>query len=136
MKSKERKTVRLQNTRVLKSPKDASKTESSQYWDDVASGRYGKDEIGFKEHVQANTDVLCETEISNPSTPQLLMGEAIDHLQGRQLEVYLLTVREGRSLAEAAKLLGIEKSSAQKYRERAIAFLKQYCHAAIAKGRV
>lgn len=71
-----------------------------------------------------------------PSTPQLLMGEAIMHLQGRQKEVYLLTMRDGKSLAEAAEVLGIEKGTAQRYRERAVKFLTVYCRAAVKAGRV
>lgn len=84
----------------------------------------------------ANPDMLPEMEIAAPSTPQLLMGEAVNHLQGRQKEVYLLTMREGKSLAETAEILGIEKGTAQRYKERAIKFIEQYCSAAIKKGRV
>jgi len=84
----------------------------------------------------ANPDMLAETEIAAPSTPQLLMGEAVEHLQGRQREVYLLTMREDKSLAEAAEILGIEKGTAQRYKERAIKFIESYCKQAIAKGRV
>ncbi len=72
----------------------------------------------------------------SPSTPQLLMGEAIQHLQGRQKQVYLLVMREDRSLAETAKVLGIGKSTAQSYLERAVAFIKDYCQMAIEGGRV
>jgi DNA-directed RNA polymerase specialized sigma24 family protein len=92
------------------------------------------------EDARANPDSLREEEAmfadSQPSTPQLLMGEAVEHLQGRQLEVYFLTMREGKSLAEAAEILGIEKGSAQRYKERAIKFILQYCQAAISRGRV
>jgi DNA-directed RNA polymerase specialized sigma24 family protein len=104
------------------------------------SGKFGDRFDVVKEDVRANPDSLEEDEAmyatSQPSTPQLLMGEAVQHLQGRQREVYLLTMREDKSLAEAAEILGIEKGSAQKYRERAIKFIEQYCHAAIQKGRV
>lgn len=71
-----------------------------------------------------------------PSTPQLLMGEAIEHLQGRQKETYFLTMREGKSLSEVAKILGISKSAAQIYKLRAIKFIELYCKEAIARGRV
>ncbi len=88
------------------------------------------------EHTQANPDELVDSTVSAPSTPQLIMGEAIDHLQGRQREVYLLTMREDKSLAEVAEILGIEKGSAQVYKSRAIKFIEKYCAEAIARGRV
>lgn len=127
------KRVKLQKTKVIQSGKDSSHSDSSPYWDSVNSGNRGDD---VREHPQANPDVLPEMEIAAPSTPQLLMGEAIEHLQGRQKEVYFLTMREDKSLAEAAEILGIEKGTAQKYMERAINFIKDYCKAAIVKGRV
>jgi DNA-directed RNA polymerase specialized sigma24 family protein len=122
-----------QKIRVVESGKDSSKGEHSPYWDDVNRRGYGED---AKEHAQANPDVLPEMEIAAPSTPQLLMGEAVEHLQGRQKECYLLTMREGKSFSEAAEILGIGKGRVQQYRERAIKFLTQYCKAAMAKGRV
>jgi DNA-directed RNA polymerase specialized sigma24 family protein len=129
-----KKNTKVQKIKQIDSHKDASKGEHSPYWDHMASR---SNEGGSTlEHPQANPDVLPETEIAAPSTPQLLMGEAVEHLQGRQLEVYFLTMREGKSLAETAEILGIEKGSAQKYKERAIKFISQYCEAAIAKGRV
>ncbi len=83
------------------------------------------------ESAQANPDVLPEG-ISyfgdpKPSRAQLLMGEAIAHLQGQQKAVYTLTMRENYSIAEAAKKLGVGKSTAQGYRERALRFIQQYC---------
>lgn len=87
------------------------------------------------ESVQANPDLLPEND-NSPSTPQLLMGEAIGHLQGRQKETYLLTMREGKSLAEVGEILGISKSAAQVYKVRAIKFVELYCREAIARGRV
>jgi DNA-directed RNA polymerase specialized sigma24 family protein len=127
--------AKSQKTKVLERP-DIYKGERSPYWDDAKARieRGGQDNI--YELAQANPDVLPETEISAPSTPQLLMGEAVTHLQGRQKEVYLLTMREGKSLAEAAEILGIEKGSVQRYKERAVKFLTQYCQAAINKGRI
>lgn len=131
------KKVKLQKTRVIQSRKDSSHTEQSSYWDDVFAHK-GTNENGgtAREHPQANPDVLPETEIAGPSTPQLIMGEAIDHLQGRQREVYMLTMRDNKSLAEAAEILGIEKGSAQKYKERAIKFIESWCRNAMAKGRI
>lgn len=127
------KHVRIQKTRVIQSRKDSSYTEQSAYWDNVAS-RNASGEA--QEHPCANPDVLPETEIAAPSTPQLIFGEAVEHLQGRQREVYILTMREGKSLAEAAEVLKMAKGTAQKYKERAIKFIEKWCEAAIAKGRV
>jgi DNA-directed RNA polymerase specialized sigma24 family protein len=124
-----RKNKFFQKTKEIEVHKDSSHTEQSSYWDGVAN-RNGH------EHPLANPDLLPESESTAPSTPQLLMGEAIDHLQGRQREIYMLTMREDMSLAEAAEALGIEKGSAQKYKERAIKFIAQYCSNAMAKGRV
>jgi DNA-directed RNA polymerase specialized sigma24 family protein len=130
------KYVKIQKTRVIKTSKDASNSEQSQYWDDFNSrGRNTKGDEA-QEHTQANPDSLPETQSAWISTPQLIMGEAIDHLQGRQKEVYMLTMRDNKSLAEAAEILGIEKGSAQKYKERAIRFIQHWCKQAIAKGRV
>ena len=128
-----RKLTKSQKIKEIESHKDASRGEQSPYWDYMAAR--GSEQNSF-ESAQANPDVLAETEIAAPSTPQLLMGEAITHLQGRQREVYLLTMRENKSLAEAAEVLGISKGTAQKFKERAIKFLTQYCEAAIAKGRI
>lgn len=130
------KHVKIQKVRVIHTRKDASHTEQSQYWDDVNARGRGDSGDDMQENPQANPDVLPEVEIVGPSTPQLIMGEAIDHLQGRQREVYMLTMRDNKSWAEAAEILGIEKGSVQKYKERAIKFIEQYCKAAIAKGRV
>lgn len=73
---------------------------------------------------------------SGPSSPQMLMGEAILHLQGRQKETYLLVMREDKSLSEAAEILGIKKGTAQGYLDNAIAFISQYCQQAINQGRI
>jgi len=114
---------------------DHYRGERSPYWDSVRDKEYGESG-GVQEDVRANPDVLTETEIATPSTPPLLMGEAVAHLQGRQKEVYLLTMREGKSLTEVAEILGIAKGSAQVFRDRAIRFLTKYCEEAIRKGRV
>jgi DNA-directed RNA polymerase specialized sigma subunit len=74
------------------------------------------------------------TEFSSISPAQSLMGEAIEHLQGRQKEVYHLTMRDGKSLAAAGKILGISKDTAKDYKERAIKFITAYCRAVIHKG--
>jgi DNA-directed RNA polymerase specialized sigma24 family protein len=110
--------------------------ERSPYQDWLKSNHKSTEYGVDSEPVLANPDSLPEIEIVAPSTPQQLMGEAINHLQGRQRECYLLTMREGKSFFEAAKILNIGKGRVQQYRERAIKFIKQYCRAAIQKGRV
>lgn len=127
------KHTKIQKIKVQQSRKDFSHTEESPYWNSVNKAGADGD---MREHPQANPDVLPDTKIAAPSTPQLLMGEAVEHLQGRQREVYLLTMREDKSLAEAAEILGIEKGTAQRYKERAIKFIESYCKEAIAKGRI
>lgn len=84
-------------------------------------------------------DKLGETvqaQSTAPSCAQFVMGEAIEHLQGRQCEVYLLVMREDKSLAEAGEILGITKATAQVYLGRAIKFIEAYCRQAIKGGRV
>ena len=123
----------FQKIKEIEVKKDSSHTEQSSYWDDVNRRSFG-DHV--YEHPCANPDSLPEVENVSPSSPQLLMGEAIQHLQGRQRECYLLTMREGKSISEAAEVLGLSKRSAQQYRERAIKFISAYCAEAIAGGRV
>jgi len=97
----------------------------------VPKGRLG-DRFDFvTEDVRANPDSLTEDDemyTNNQLTPaQETLGEAIEHLQGRQKQVYLLTMRQGLSIRDAAKRLKISKGTAQVYRTRAIAFLVTYC---------
>lgn len=91
-----------------------------------------------REDVRANPDQREEgTQLwgnSGMTRAQALMGEAINHLQGRQKAVYELTMRDGKSLAEVAEIFGVSKSAVQGYRERAIKFITAYCRAVIAKG--
>lgn len=128
-----RKLTKTQKIKQVESYKDSSRGEHSPYWD-YANAR-GNEEHTF-ECAQANPDVLPETEIAAPSTPQLLMGEAIRRLAGRQKECYLLVMREDKSLAEAAEILGIAKGSAQVYVDRAVKFISAYCKQAIDGGRI
>ena len=126
--------------------KEVSGTRDAyEKWVDSRTTKRQKGRLGDKfdfvtEDVRANPDSLRDDEgmyaNAQPSTPHLLMGEAIQHLQGRQREVYLLTMREGKSLAETAEVLGISKGTAQKFRERAIKFITKWCETQIAKGRV
>lgn len=84
-----------------------------------------------KESPQANPDLLTESQgmyaDSQMSDAQRIMGDAIEHLQGRQRDVYMLTMRQGMSLREAAALLGIAKGTAQVYKDRAIKFITDFC---------
>lgn len=140
IKSKDRHFVSAQGLSEIKGSSGAY-----EKWCAAHPTLHKKDRLGDRfdmvtENVRANPDGLREDEAmytdNQPSTPQLLMGEAIQHLQGRQREVYLLTMREGKSLAEAAEVLSISKGAAQIYRQRAIKFLAAYCRAAIKAGRV
>lgn len=136
----DRHAVRKHRTREVKGPTDPYGKWCDSHPMLRRRGRLGDKFDMVKEDVRANPDSLREEEgeyaSTQPSSPHFLLGEAVEHLQGRQREVYILTMREGKSLAEAAEVLGIEKSSAQKYRERAIKFLTQYCRAAMDKGRI
>lgn len=99
------------------------------------AGAYDRYVTEKGESYQANPDLLPE-QCSGPSTPQLLMGEAIEHLQGRQKEVYIAVMRDDKSMQEAADMLSIGKSSVQTYLDRAIAFITAYCKAAEESGRI
>lgn len=132
-----KKHTKAQKIREIQSHKDSSRGEQSPYWDYVTARNASSLSVPrSQECAQANPDLLPETEIAAPSTPQLLMGEAVEHLQGRQREVYLLTMREGKSLAEAAEVLGLSKGTAQTHKERAVKFITKWCQTAMAKGRV
>jgi DNA-directed RNA polymerase specialized sigma24 family protein len=136
----DRHTVRKHKTREIQGQNDAYEKWCQSHPTLYTKGKLGDRFDKIKEDVRANPDSLREDESiygnEQPSTPHFLMGEAVEHLQGRQKEVYLLTMRENKSLAETAEVLGIAKGSAQKYQERAIKFIQQYCQAAIVKGRV
>ena len=104
-------------------------TDSYEQWIEANMPR---DENGdATEPVQANPDSLPEGTSyfgdSQPTRAQVLMGEAIQHLQGRQKAVYLLTMQEGYSLAQAGKKIGVSKDTARTYKDRAVKFLIQYC---------
>lgn len=134
MKRKTRKFVERHHLR--------DKTGSPETYSELV--RFGPDgnnaEIKTHEDIRANPDGLIEGEQlwgdNEVTNPQRIMGEAIAHLQGRQCEVYLLTMRDGKSLAEAAEILGISKAAAQSFRDRAVKFITAYCHNAIARGKV
>lgn len=131
--SKKRKLVEFQKLKV-----ERGSTGSYDAWNKLHSTRTKDGETidGPPEHTQANPDELPELNNTSPSTPQLIMGEAVQHLQGRQKEIYLLSMREDKSLAEIAEILSISKGTAQTYKNRAIKFIQGYCQEAIKKGRV
>lgn len=64
---------------------------------------------------------------------QEILGEAIEHLQGRQREVYMLVMRDSLSYNEAAEILKLSKAAVQIYIERAKKFLIGYCRAVAKK---
>lgn len=110
--------------------------ETQELHDRIGSEKSYENYVGNgDEQAQANPDCLPE-QSSGPSSPQQLMGEAIGHLQGRQKEVYLLVMREDKSLAETAEILQISKGTVQTYIDRAVAFITQYCEQALKRGRV
>lgn len=105
-----------------------------------SAGAYERHQNTEYEPTRANPDSLLESDglyaNAQRTKPQELMGEAIEHLQGRQKQVYLLTVRQGLSFTEAAKKLHISKSAVEIYRNRAAKFITQYCESAIQRGEL
>lgn len=77
---------------------------------------------------------MTESTAHEITTPQRIMGEAIEHLQGRQKEVYYLIMREKMSELEVAELMGITQQAVNTYKMRAIKFITAYCQNAITKG--
>lgn len=110
-------------------------TGSTGSYDRYTSERTSSSSFDGAENVLANPDSLPAQD-SSPSSPQQLMGEAIQHLQGRQKEVYLLVMREDKSIAEAGEVLDISKGTAQTYLDRAIKFITAYCKQGMDGGRV
>lgn len=70
------------------------------------------------------------------ATPRRIMGEAIEKLKGCYKEVYLLVVRDEKSLEETALVLEMDECCAQKALDEAIESVRKYCKQAIAKGRL
>lgn len=94
--------------------------------------RYAEDK---GENVLGNPDILPEIS-EGPSSPQLLMGEAIEHLQGRQREVYIAIMRDGKTQEETGEMLGISRAAVRTYLDRAISFISGYCKKAMENGRI
>jgi DNA-directed RNA polymerase specialized sigma24 family protein len=107
--------------------------EQSPYWDWVRDNH--TDSENKHEHYQANPDGLAEDRAffanSELTEAQEIMGRAISQLEGRPKEAYLLTMREGKSFAEAAAILKVSKAAIQIYRQRAIKFIAAYCKLAM-----
>jgi DNA-directed RNA polymerase specialized sigma24 family protein len=103
-----------------------------------SKGKLGDRFDNVTEDVRANPDSLREDESMygkiRLTRPQEVMGEAVEHLQGRQREVYVLLFRTGLSFSEVSKKLRISKSAVQIYKTRALAFVTQYCGRALARG--
>lgn len=77
-----------------------------------------------EENVNEKTVLFQDTYITDA---QALMGDAVEHLQGRQRDVYILTMRQGYSNQEAADILRISRNTVKEYRERAIKFVTAFC---------
>jgi RNA polymerase sigma factor (sigma-70 family) len=112
--------VKKQRTKEIKS--------TNTYWS------YQQKVEGNTEALRANPDSLPEAH-SGPTEAQLLMGEAINHLQGRQREIYLLVFREGKSNTEVGEILGISRDTVQVYKERAVKFLTAYCKGVLSNDK-
>lgn len=124
--------------RYIQTQNDKEKSGNARAYEDfmdknpmnLQKGKLGDRFDYITEDVRANPDSLREDEAmyasSQPSEAQYLMGEAVGHLQGIQKQVYTLTMREGLSIAEAGKKIGISKSAAQGYRDRAIKFIAEH----------
>lgn len=129
--------IESQDIKVTKGNTGAYERWIESHGQSVPKGKLG-DKFDFvTEDLRANPDSLREDEAmysnSPLSRPQEIMGEAIEHLQGRQKDVYMLTMRQGMSINEAAKLLDISKSTAQVHRDRAIKFIAAYCQIKLTK---
>jgi DNA-directed RNA polymerase specialized sigma24 family protein len=133
---KERTHVRTQKLTDVKGSPGAYERYITEHGFTTQKGKLG-DRFDFvTEPTQANPDSLREDQAtyadSQMTKAQELMGLAVEHLQGKQKQVYLLTLRQGLSIANAAKQLGITKSDAQGYRDRAIKFITSYCRGVLA----
>lgn len=127
-----RKAVRLQRIHIVK----AGKVTVSPYWDRVFNGRYNSDSGLFEENIRGNPDQLIDLDDCGLSMARAIFGSAVEHLQGRQKEAYILHMREKKSLDEVATILSISKSSAQVYLTRAIKFISAYCRQAVERGQI
>jgi DNA-directed RNA polymerase specialized sigma24 family protein len=103
----------------------------NQRGDEGIEGPENEDRLANPDGCNESGRMYSNSQMTNA---QALMGHAVEHLQGRQREVYLLTMRQGLSIAKAAAQLDITKSSAQVYRTRAINFVSKYCKDAIKNG--
>lgn len=70
------------------------------------------------------------------ATPHRIMGEAIERLRGYHKEVYLLVVRDQKTLEDTALVLEMDEIQAQKTLDEAIESVRKYCKQAMVKGRV
>jgi len=117
--------VRPQNDRNVKGTAD-----SYGYY--VRRSRYDGETDRHIENLRANPDqYLADTEglYSNyqPTRLAFVMGEAVDRLQGTQRDIYIKTMRQGMSIAEAGRTLGLSKGACQYHRDRAIAYVTGQC---------
>jgi RNA polymerase sigma factor (sigma-70 family) len=85
------------------------------------------------EQIPESAGMYANQEITRP---QEIMSDAVEHLQGRQRQVYIMAMRENLSFSEIAKTLRISKSAVQIYRQRAISFITQFCKDAIKREKI
>lgn len=124
--------VKRQSTRSIKKQ---GHSRISAYWDYVE--KHGRIVEGLHEELtRSNPDRLEHPEDCGLSLAKSVFGSAVEHLQGRQKEVYILHMREDKSLAEVAAILDMTKSTAQVYLTRAIKFIGAYCRQAITKEQI
>ena len=116
----------MANRNFVKTQKIKEIKSKQQYKEWVALHGHKDGDGEPTEYVLANPDSLPERDIA-PTEAQILMGEAIEHLQGRQKEVYLMTYRMNKSQSEMAEILGITRSAVQIYHNRAVKFITAYC---------
>lgn len=64
------------------------------------------------------------------------MGEAIEKLRGHHKEVYLLVVRDEKTLEDAALVLEMNEVQTQRVLDEAIESVRKYCKQAMLKGRL
>ncbi len=123
--------IKIQKVKEIKGYAGSYEQWIGKHFHQTPKGNLGDRFEFLTEPLVANPDQLTEEQglyaNSQLTKAQELMGEAVDHLQGLQRDCYILTMRQGMSLAEAGKILKLSKSDVQGYRTRAIAFVKGYC---------
>lgn len=130
-----RKPVKTNKTNVHDC-KDAS-GGSSPYWEYTARSAREEEDT---EDPRANPDMVAEGTgffgSGEMTQPQFIFGEAVEHLQGRQKEAWMLVMREQLTEQEAAEVMGVRQQVVATYLKRATKFITRWCEIAMARGRV